>query len=101
MCWENIDIRLSLPSTYYLRAFTTLRMSIDSGHDIHPKLENDEQLLSEYSSPGWVEFTLFLLSLTIPGNKLECQAYRIRLARRELRRVIKQTTPPDFFIIEM
>ena len=96
MSWENIDIRLLWPFTYNRRAFTTLRMSIDGGHDIHLKLENDEQLLLEYVSPGWVEFTLFLLSLTNPGERVEGQAYRIRLAQRELRRVFKKTTPPDF-----
>ena len=95
MSWENIDIRLLWPSTYYRRAFTTLRMSIDGGQAVHFKLENDEQLLLECSSPGWVEITLFLLSLTIPGERVEGQAYLIRLARRELRRVLKKTTSPD------
>ena len=96
MSRENIDIRLLWPSTNNRRAFTTLRMSIDGGHDVYLKLEKDEQLLLKYLSPGWVEFTLFLLSLTILGERVEGQAYRIPLARRELRRVFKRTTPPDF-----
>ena len=96
MSWENIDIRMLWPSTYYRRAFTTLSMSIDGGHDINIELENDEELLLEYLSPGWVEFTLFLLSLAVPGERVEGQVYRIRLARRELHRVFKKTSPPDF-----
>ena len=96
MSWENTDIRLSWSSTYYRRLFSTLCMSIDSGHDIHLKLENDEQLSLESLSPGWVEFTLFLLSLSIPGERVEGQTYRMRLARRELQRVFKKTTAPDF-----
>ena len=71
-------------------------MSIDGGHDITLTMEGGEQLLLEYLSPGWVEFTLFLLGLTVPGDRVQGQTYRIRLARRDLRNVFKLTTPPDF-----
>ena len=71
-------------------------MTIGGGHDITLSMEGGEQLSLEYLSPGWVEFTLFLSSLTIPGERVEGQVYRIRLARRELRRVFEKTTPPGF-----
>ena len=62
-------------------ALSTQSMSMDGGHDIKMILEDGEQLLLEYLSPGWVEITLFLLNRPIPG---EGQTLRLRLARRTL-----------------
>ena len=55
-----------------------------------------EQLLLVYLSPGCVEFTPFLLSLPIPGNRVDGQTFRLRLARQTLQRAFKKTSPPDF-----
>ena len=96
MIRENIAIRVAWNSIYYRREFALRFMTIGGGHDITLSMEGGEQLSLEYLSPGWVEFTLFLSSLTIPGERVEGQVYRIRLARRELRRVFEKTTPPGF-----
>ena len=96
MVHENILIRLRWASLYYRRAFSTQSLSVDGGYDVKMVLEDGEQFLLEYLSPGWVEFTLFLLSLPIPGDRVEGQTFRLRLARRTLHRVFKKTTPPDF-----
>ena len=96
MIHDNIAIRVTWDSIFYRREFATRFMTIDGGHDVQLLMESGEQLLLEYLSPGWVEFTVFLLSLTIPGERVEGQVYRIRLARRGLDRVFKKTTPPDF-----
>ena len=65
MMHENIVIRMQWASLYYRRVFSTKNMSVDGGHVIKRVLQDGEQLLLEYLSPGWVEFTLFLLSLPI------------------------------------
>ena len=49
----------------------------NGGHDIKIVLEDNEQLLLEYLSPGWVEFTLFLLNLPFPGGRVEGQTLRL------------------------
>ena len=40
------------------------------GYDVKMLLEDGQQFLLEYLSPGWVEFTFFLLSLPIPGDRV-------------------------------
>ena len=96
MMHENIVIRMQWASLFYRRVFSTQNLSVDGGYDIKIILEGGEQLFLEYLSPGWVEFTLFLLSLPIPGEGVEGQTFRLRLARRTLQRAFKKTSPPDF-----
>ena len=93
---ENIIIRMRSASLYYRRVFSTQNLSVDGGYDIRILLEGGEQLLLEYLLPGWVEFTPFLLNFPVPGESVECQTIRLRLARRTLQRVFKKTSPPDF-----
>ena len=68
MVHENIIIRMLGASLYYRRVFSAQNMSVD---DIRILLEGGAQLLLEYLSPGWVGFTLFLLSLPIPGVRVD------------------------------
>ena len=96
MMHENILIRMQWASLFYRRVFSTQNMSVDGGYDIRIILEGGEQFFLEYLSPGWVEFTLFLLSFPIPGEGVEGQTFRLRLARRTLQRAFKRTSPPDF-----
>ena len=96
MVQENIVIRIQWASLYFRRAFSTQSMSADGEHGIKMVLEDGEQLLLEYLLPGWVEFTLFLMNLPIPGERVEGQTLRLRLARRTLQRVFKKASPPKF-----
>ena len=73
-------------------------MSVYGGHDIKIVLEEGEQLLLVYLLPGLVEFTLFLLSLPIPEERVDGQTFRLRLARRTLQEAFKKTSPLDFLL---
>ena len=73
-----------------------LNMSVYGGHDMKIVLEEGEQLLLEYLLPGCVEFTLLLLSLPIPDERVEGETFRLRLARRTLQRAFKKTSTLDF-----
>ena len=52
-------------------------------HGGHIKLvrEGGEQPFLGYLSQGRLEFTLYFLRPTVPGEQVEEQSYRIRLAR--------------------
>ena len=78
MVHGNIVIRTQWASLNYRRAFSTQSRSADGEHDIKMALEDGEKLLLEYLSPGWVEFTLFLLNLPIPGERVEDQRLRLQ-----------------------
>ena len=93
---ENTTIQMLGASLYYRMVFSVQNMSVDGGYDIRIFLEGGEQVLLEYLSPGWVEFTLFLLGLPIPGERVEGQTFRLRLARRTLQRAFKKKSPQDF-----
>ena len=94
---EIIIIRIQWVYLYYRRVVSTRNRSVDGGYDIRTILQGGEQLLLEYLSPGRVEFTLLLLSLPIPGKKVEGQTFRLQLARRTVNRAFKKTSPPDFY----
>ena len=82
MIRENIAIRVAWNSIYYRGEFALRFMTIGGGHDITLSMEGGEQLSLEYLSPGWVEFTLFLSSLTIPGERVKGTAGSTRTPTR-------------------
>ena len=75
-------------------------MSVDGGYDIRILLEGGEQLFLEYLSPGWVEYTLFLLSLSIPGTGLNVRRFDFNWPDERFKEPSKRHRPstsyPDF-----
>ena len=64
--------------TLLSEGFLHTEPGVDGGNDIRMLLKGGEQLLLEYLSHRWVEFTLFLLNLPVPGECVEGQTFRLR-----------------------